>query len=188
MIEEILEYDKQLFIYLNNLGVESWDGFWLFITSKFSMIPFYIFMVFILYKFKGKEFWKPLLFTLLTVLLCDRISVELFKEMFERLRPTHDPTMEGLFRALQGKGGKYTFVSSHATNVFGMTTWFYLYLNKKYPAVKWMFLWAAFVSYSRIYVGKHYPVDIVGGAILGFVIGFSVFKMYQFVKRKYWLA
>jgi undecaprenyl-diphosphatase len=187
MIEQILEFDKNLFIFLNNLGNETWDWFWIFITNKFSMIPFYIFMVYVLFRAFGTAFWRPFLFTILTVVLCDRISVELFKKVFERLRPTHDESMIGLFRALEGKGGLYTFVSSHATNVFGMTTWFYLLLKDKYPAVKWMFVWAAIVAYSRVYVGKHYPIDILGGAILGYFIGRFVFFLWVWFTKKSWI-
>ncbi|MCT4665600.1 MAG: phosphatase PAP2 family protein [Flavobacteriales bacterium] len=185
MLEELLSIDKEIFIYLNNLGTETWDGFWLFITNKYTMIGFYVLMMYFMYKKFGKKFWIPLLFTILCAALSDRISVDLFKEVFKRLRPTHDPSMDGLFRALQGKGGPYTFVSSHATNVFAMSFWLYHLLKKDFPFLKWLFLGATIVAYSRIYVGKHYPLDLIGGALLGLIIGKMVLELFRFLSKKW---
>ena len=185
MIEYLIDQDQKLFLYLNGLGSETWDWFWIILSSKFSMIPFYIFLVYILYKKYGWGFWKPFVFTILVVTLCDRISVECFKEVFERLRPSHEPDFVGKIRLLEGKGGKFSFVSSHSTNVFGMSTWFILLLRSEIPKIKWMYVWAALVAFSRIMVGKHYMLDIICGGILGYIIGYSVYKLWCYLELKY---
>lgn len=184
MIDKIIQLDIELFTYLNGLGTETWDWFWITLSSKWSMIPFYLALVYLLYKTFGWEFWKAFVFTLIVVTLTDRISVECFKNVFERLRPSHEPLLVDSIRLLEGKGGKFSFVSSHSTNVFGMSTWFVLLLKHKYPKMTYMFLWAALVAFSRIMVGKHYMLDIVCGGILGIVIGFSVYKLWQTLEPK----
>ena len=185
MIDYLIEQDEQLFLYLNGLGAEQWDWFWITLSSKFSMIPFYLILVYVLYRTFGLQFWKPFLITLLVVFLCDRISVELFKEVFERLRPSHEDKFLGQIRLLEGKGGKFSFVSSHSTNVFGMSTWFVLLLRSRIPKIKWMYVWAALVAFSRIMVGKHYMLDIICGGILGCFIGYMVYQFWMFLNTKY---
>lgn len=185
MIDTLIDKDQELFLFLNGLGTEQWDWFWMMLSSKWSMIPFYIFLVYILYRKFGMQFWKPFLVTILVVVLCDRISVECFKEVFERLRPSHDPILRDKIRLLEGRGGRFTFVSSHATNVFGMSTWFIFLLKSEIPKIKWMYPWAGLVAFSRIMVGKHYMLDIVCGGILGCLIGYSVYKLWILLNNKY---
>ncbi len=180
MINQLLDWDSELFTKLNGMGTEFWDPFWQFCSHKFSFIPLYLFIIFLLYKSFGKEFWKPLLFIGLTVFLADRISVVAFKEVFMRLRPSQEPSLEATIRLLEGKGGLYGFLSSHATNVFAISTFIYLSLKKFYGnKLSLLFVWSAFVGYSRIYVGKHYPLDVICGMLLGISIGYFVFFLFK---------
>ncbi len=180
MIDKLLEWDSKLFTKLNGMGTEFWDPFWQFCSHKLSFIPLYLFIIYLLYRCFGKEFWKPLIFIGLTVLLCDKISVLAFKEVFMRLRPSQEVTLEGTIRLLEGKGGLYGFLSSHATNVFGISTFLYFTLKKFYGnKLTLLFGWAAFVGYSRIYVGKHYPLDVICGMLLGISIGYFVFFLFK---------
>ncbi len=135
--------------------------------------------------------WKVFVvgaFIALLILLGDRISVVMFKDMFERLRPNHNPMLEGLARYVDGCGGKgkFGFVSSHATNSFALAVFSSLLLKSKF---KWitiaMLFWAVLVSYSRVYVGVHYPADLFGGAVLGSVVGIVVFRVMKFVNQKF---
>jgi undecaprenyl-diphosphatase len=115
------------------------------------------------------------------VTLGDRISVELFKEVFQRYRPSRNLEMYDLVHVVnEYRGGKYGFVSSHATNFFGTATFLFMVFRKPYP--KWapfVFLFSGLVAYTRIYLGVHYPADIVCGAIIGALIGWIIFKAFN---------
>jgi undecaprenyl-diphosphatase len=135
-------------------------------------------------KFGNKVFILLLFFGLL-IFLGDRSSVELFKNVFERLRPSHNPMLKGLVHLVDGKGGQYGFVSSHATNCFAFATFSIFLLRSKFKLMLPLLLfWAVLVSYSRIYVGVHYPADLLGGAILGTVVGFFVFWLLKILNQK----
>jgi undecaprenyl-diphosphatase len=135
-------------------------------------------------KFGNKVFILLLFFGLL-IFLGDRSSVELFKNVFERLRPSHNPMLNGLVHLVDGKGGQYGFVSSHATNCFAFATFSIFLLRSKFKLMLPLLLfWAVLVSYSRIYVGVHYPADLLGGAILGTVVGFFVFWLLKILNQK----
>ena len=150
-----------------------------FVSNKYSALPLYVYILFsIFYKRNYKVGILMTLSVLLTFGLCDFLSVHLFKDVFERLRPGYDPSVDHLIRMLENKGGLYGFISSHAANVFGLATISSLLLRKKWFA--WfMFIWAFLVGYSRIYVGKHFPLDVICGAAFGILIGYLVFLLYK---------
>lgn len=128
------------------------------------------------------------IFIALLILLGDRISVVMFKDVFERLRPNQDPVLKDFVHYVKGSGGagKFGFVSSHASNSFALAIFSILILKNKF---KWititMLFWAIIVSYSRVYVGVHFPADILGGAILGTVIGCLVFKLMKIANKRF---
>lgn len=116
----------------------------------------------------------------------DRISVMAFKDVFQRFRPCHNPDIASLVHLVDGCGGKFGFVSSHAANSFALALFTGLLLRKHYKYIlPIMLFWAALVSYSRIYVGVHYPGDILGGAILGTVIGIFVYWLMKIVNKRF---
>jgi len=118
------------------------------------------------------------------VLLCDQISSSVFKEGFERLRPSHEPALEGIVDLVNGKkGGKFSFVSGHATNSFGLAVFSLLLFRFRWYTFFILF-WAGLNSYSRIYMGLHYPGDILGGLILGAFIGWFVYWLYKKVTSR----
>ena len=181
MLDAIIEWDKALFVSLNSMGSPTWDALWIFITKK-SFFIVYPILIYLIFKAKGRDGFIVIAFIALTVLLCDRISVECFKEVFKRLRPDHTEGLGDQVRFLMNKAGKYSFVSSHATNVFGVAGVLSAILGKHYKGIYlYLFIWASVVSYSRVYVGKHYPLDLVGGAILGLLISIVVVQLYRFV-------
>jgi undecaprenyl-diphosphatase len=150
-------------------------------------IPLYLFLIFLVAKKYG---WKTLivgLFIGFLFFVSDRTSVVFFKDVFERLRPCHNPEISALVHTLNGKcGGQFGFVSSHATNSFALAVFSGLLFKLEYKKLlPIMLFWAALVSYSRVYVGVHYPADILGGAILGSVIGLLVFYLMKFLNRKF---
>ncbi|MEZ7901994.1 MAG: phosphatase PAP2 family protein [Flavobacteriales bacterium] len=178
MLESILQFDTDLFLFLNEINSPFWDAIMYWISHKFFWIPFYGFLVFLLYKKYGLQ--KAIVLTLLilvTFALCNTLSVEAFKNVFHRLRPCHNEEISGLVHLVNDHcGGQWGFVSSHATNVFGLATITSFFLSKKikYFSVL-IFFWAGLVSYSRIYLGVHYPLDITCGALLGISIGSLVY-------------
>jgi undecaprenyl-diphosphatase len=127
------------------------------------------------------------LFITALILLADQTSVHLFKNMFERLRPCHNPMITDFVHTVHGKcGGQFGFVSSHAANSFALAVFSGLLLKSKYRYfLPLMVFWAAVVSYSRIYLGVHYPADVLGGAILGSILGIFVFWMMKFINQKF---
>ena len=186
-METLIQLDQELLLYLNSFTSPLFDAvFWL-ITSKTIWVPMYVMILYAIFKSQGIKGFVTIVFLGLMVLLCDQISTNIFKEGFERFRPSHEPALEGLVDLINGKrGGKYGFVSSHATNSFGLAVFSLLLFRFNWYTVFILF-WAALNSYSRIYMGVHYPGDILGGLILGSVIGWFVYWMYRKVASRFLL-
>ncbi len=157
------------------------------VTGRVFWIPFVLGLLFLAYLRVKWRVVYVLLFLALAMALGDQISVKFFKEVFERFRPCHNPMITDLVHTLCGHcGGKFGFVSSHATNSFALAVLSGLIFQNKFKFVMpVMVFWAALVSYSRIYVGVHFPADILGGAVLGTVIAYVVFKLFIFMNKKF---
>lgn len=119
----------------------------------------------------------------LTFALCDSLSVALFKQTVQRLRPAWDPEIGDMVRMLEYKGGQFGFVSSHASNLFGLATITSLIIKQRWFTTS-IFTFAAIVGYSRVYVGKHYPLDVICGALFGMLIGYLIFKLLRQLYKK----
>lgn len=180
-MEWLIELDEQWFYLINQSGKESWDAFMLFTTHKLSWIPLYLLLVFIIIKEKGKESLWILATIGIVIACCDLGSVHLFKNTFQRLRPCY--ALENIRLVTEGCGGQFGFVSSHASNVFGLAIFIGKILEKK-TLFLFLFLWAVLVSYSRVYVGVHYPFDIVGGMLWGTFVALITVKLYTYLTRK----
>lgn len=128
--------------------------------------------------------WLVVLSVAILIALSDQISVHLFKETFERYRPCHNLLIKDKVHLLNGYcGGDFGFVSSHASNTFALTTFLIFFFRRKDVALC-MYLWAAFVSYSRVYAGVHYPFDVLGGMVLGIILGLIGYKIYFQAEKK----
>lgn len=141
--------------------------------NSFYWAPLYLFMLlFVTINFKGRGWWWVLFF-LCTVSLTDMVSSKILKEVFERLRPCQDPDFFQNVRLLVSRcSGEYSFTSSHAANHFGMATFFYISFQKYFKSWALLaFLWAAIIGYAQVYVGVHYPFDVLGGAVVGVLFG-----------------
>jgi undecaprenyl-diphosphatase len=177
-VETILQLVQELLLYINSFTSPLFDNFFWLITSKSIWVPMYGILLYAIFKNQGTKGFITILFVGLVVLLCDQISTNVFKEGFERFRPSHEPALEGMVDFINGKkGGKYGFVSSHATNSFGLAVFSLLLFRFNWYTLFILF-WAALNSYSRIYMGVHYPGDILGGLILGSLIGWFVYWLY----------
>ena len=184
MFRTIIDIDKSLFLFLNNLGTESWDPFWLFISNKIWMFLLITPVILALYY---KQERRNMIYSLFILLLCfgitDWVHVHLFKNIFMRLRPCWDPEIAPFSRILVDKGGLYGFVSGHAANSAAIVSFMLISLKHVHVLVKYgLVIWVFLVSYSRIYLGKHYLLDVIFGILVGFLIAQIVFKICQHIK------
>jgi undecaprenyl-diphosphatase len=187
MIETLETIDGNLFVFLNSRHSEFFDRVMWFVSGIPQWIPLYLLILgWIVYKFRRKSLLIILALALL-IALSDQISVHI-KMAVDRLRPCQNPDIRGWVHLVNGHcGGLYGFVSSHAANSFAFAVFTTLLLKNRYYAV-FILLWASVVSYSRIYLGVHYPGDVLCGAILGVVLAFLVYWLYRVGERKIFRA
>lgn len=173
-VEKLVEWDKSLFLVVNNeLTNPLFDKVMPFIRNGDHWMPLYLFLiVFMLINFKKKGWWW-IVFFFCTVALTDMTGTFVFKNNFERLRPCSDPAFMMQTRLLLDHcSGAYSFVSNHAANHFGMAAFFYITTRsfmQKWAAIG--FIWAALIAYAQVYVGVHYPMDVLAGSVLGLLFG-----------------
>ena len=185
MLEQLQELDRELFLFLNNLGVQEWDWFWVLMTEKESSYPLYAVLLFLIFrKVKLKSFMITVLIVAVMIVFTDQLA-NFFKDTFERLRPCNEPLIE-YGRFLAKRCGKYGYFSGHAISSFAVATLVSNILKPYYSQVFfWLFSWAIIITYSRIYVGVHYPGDILTGALFGVLTGYSFYKLYNYLSSKF---
>jgi len=180
MLEELLQQDKTLFLYLNGLGSDSWDAFWLFVTNKWTgSAPVYALLLILSYiKFGLKKTLLIVLSVGVLIGVTDQLA-NFFKYGVGRFRPCHDEEINSLMRLVKSScGGKYGYFSAHAANSFALAV-FFINVLKKHIRFIWILLlvWAVLVAYSRIYVGVHFPLDVVTGMLIGSILGWIFYSL-----------
>ena len=188
MLEKELQFERGVFFSLNGSNSTYWDNFFYICTNPWTWLIFFLCFFWV---FTYKKNWKEIICVLvavgLMILLCDRISSGLFKPYFHRFRPTHHPDfMNQVKIVFNYRGGNYGFISGHATNVFGLATFFALIVRNKFFTFT-IFLYALLIAYSRIYIGVHFISDVVVGAIVGVLVAMLVYSLYNRVRHR-WLS
>lgn len=179
LISWLIEVDKSALLSINACHTPLFDNFFWIFSSIPIWIPFYLMIFYSIIKLQPKNWWITLLTIGLLITLTDQVSNNLIKQTIERFRPSHEPSLEGLVHFIAGyKGGKYGFVSSHAANSFGLALFATLLFRNKWLTIS-IFSWAFINSYSRIYLGVHYPSDIIGGALVGMILAMALFFAYN---------
>ncbi len=178
MIESLEHIDHQLLLFINGCHHPWADLLMTAFSGNLIWIPLYFWCLVMLIKEKQHRVWLSLFFLILLISISDQTSVHLFKNTFQRYRPCHNLELKESLHLLEGAcKGKYGFVSSHAVNSFATATFLSLIVRKR--GFYLMFFWAFIVSYSRIYLGVHFPSDVVAGALLGIILAFAIFYFYQ---------
>jgi undecaprenyl-diphosphatase len=183
-METLLELDKKLFLALNSYHNPWLDQMMYFLTGTTAWIPLYLILAYLIIKTYGKETWLILLAIAVTIVLSDQITSTIMKPFFSRFRPSHEPSLQGLVNIVSNyRGGAYGFASSHAASTFGVATIVWLVLKSYRPWVGLLFLWAIFVGYTRIYLGVHYPSEILVGDLVGFETALALYYLYIYTKN-----
>ncbi len=183
-MDTILHLDQEFLLFLNSFHSPLWDNFFWVHTSVIIWVPFYIALLYVIFKEQGKWGFVTILAIVLLVVLCDQIS-NVFKDNVQRLRPSREPALQGLVHLINNKAaGLYGFVSGHSSNSFGLALLTSLLIRFRWYTV-FIMIWAALNSFSRIYMGVHYPGDILGGAILGLSLGWFVYWLLKKVESRY---
>ena len=185
-IQQLIEVDQQLLLALNGSGSLFWDGVMWVVSDTKTWLLAAIVLIYII--FKNTKLLHALFIVVMVavVITCaDQFASGLCKPYFHRFRPAQDPNLMYLVDVVNGyRGGQYGFISSHAANTFAFATFISLLIRNRWLTCV-MFLWAAVPSYSRIYLGVHYPGDVLCGALAGSVIAVIVYAAYRFVACRY---
>jgi len=183
MLQTLKEWDRELFIYLNGLGIERFDSFWIFVTQIETWTPlFLLFFILFFYKHGAKKGFLLVLFTIVTFAVTITFT-NLVKEYIARLRPNNVEALSEFIRILQ-KPTNYSFFSGHASSSFAVTTFVALSLRTKTRWIYLAYLWPLIFVLSRIYVGVHYPSDLFVGALVGTSIAFLFYKLWKLLLQR----
>lgn len=190
-MEYLIELDRKLLLYLNGFHTDWLDPVMFLLSNTLFWLPLYLWLIFATQKKYQKAVWIVLAGGIVTILLADQITATLMKPYFARLRPSHDPAIKDqlhLVKDFNGNvyaGGLYGFASSHAANTFGTALFFFLFLKPVYRWAALLFVWAILMTYTRIYLGVHFPGDILVGMIVGLLSAWAGQRLVFWLARKF---
>lgn len=175
IIHTISTLDTNFFLVINGCHSSFFDGVMFAISEKLTWAPLYLAVLYTLIKRWGRESIWLVFALIMCVVIADQIASGVIKELVQRLRPSHASSLiDNIHLVNNYKGGRYGFVSSHAGNAFGFALLSSLLFRQKSYIIA-IFIWATLTAYSRIYLGVHYPLDILGGILVGVLTAFGCF-------------
>lgn len=182
MLERLLTLDTDLFVFLNSLGSAKYDGLWLIITETKCWISFFLFLFYVIYKKIGlKQTLLVLVFIAVLIAFTDQ-TTNFVKNTVQRLRPCNNPDIKDSIRVVQVRSS-FSYFSGHAANTMATATFLILLLRNKLKFIGLLVLWPFVFAYSRIYLGLHYPLDIVSGYVCGAIFGALLYHLYKKAKN-----
>lgn len=188
-MEYLIKIDQQIFFLINRVFVNNFfDVLLPLMRSKYFWAPLYLFLiVYFIHNYKSSGIWK-VVFLLLTFAITDFVSAGIIKETVQRLRPCNDPEIMGYVRNIVGCGSGYSFVSSHACNHFGIATMLIYFFNYSTWSRYAFNLWAGIICFAQVYVGVHYPFDVLAGGIIGVGLANFIIYFHKFAVGKKWIS
>lgn len=184
MWEQIIQWDKDLLVFLNGLGNETWDFFWLYITKQLNWWPLFLVILYLLYrKLPLKQLILLLLILTLFFVFTDQMT-NLVKNTVQRYRPVNDPELTDVIRNIKGSAS-WSYFSGHASNSMGAIFIIFMVMKNYYKKAWLLFLFPLIFAYTRLYLGLHFPLDILSGYLFGLLSGYLFFRLYVYVCNKY---
>ncbi|MBK6986963.1 MAG: phosphatase PAP2 family protein [Bacteroidetes bacterium] len=187
MIEKLKDLDADFVLFVNGKHTPFLDSFFYIVSMTWVWIPLYILLLYLVLKNFRSQSWLILLCIIILITLSDQFASGLVKQWVMRYRPTHNIILGPQLHLVNDyKGGMYGFISSHASNVFAITT--FLTFILKEVRLKWLWLlwiWAGLVAFSRVYLGVHYLSDILGGALAGVFFGWLISSLFFLLRNKF---
>jgi undecaprenyl-diphosphatase len=184
MLDYVIHLDKKLFIFLNNLGSKPFDEIWLLVTKQLNWIPFFLILLFILYKKLGTKKLGIAILTVAALITFTNEITDVIKFSVQRIRPCNDDTLAGLIRVVKDSD-TFSYFSGHASNSTASMMFVYLILRRYYKYSYLIFLYPFIFAYSRIYLGLHFPLDIISGFVFGGFTGILFYRIFSKIISKY---
>lgn len=175
----INQLDTQAFLWLNSIHNDFFDPIMAWISGRNSWFPMYTIIVGSIIWLQKRKSVGILLMIIFSIIISDQVCSSILKPLIHRLRPCHEPAIQHLVHVVGNCGGQFGFCSSHAANTFALVTCLVLLFGKQFASLKYLYIWAIIVSYSRIYVGVHYPLDVLAGAGIGVLASLFCHKIYH---------
>lgn len=179
-MQEIIHLDQALFLKLHLAGSEPWDTLMYYATKSWVWLPLFSFWLYLLWKAQPRRFWQWVVLAIFAVAATDMLCGQVLKPLFGRVRPSHEPSLRSHLHLVRGyAGGLYSFPSNHAANSLALTLIIGQALRQR---LFWLtgLSWVLFHSYTRLYLGVHYPLDLIGGWLLGALVSFSFLQLAKY--------